>query len=68
MDIDEAMRDIQKIRAIAAGLSRSPDAIYLVLSEIYGVGRKWAKSGRAREIRDGIIQRLDVRLDRRVKT
>jgi hypothetical protein len=67
MDVDEASRDIQKIRAIAAGLSRSPDDIYLVLSEIYGVGRKWLKSGQASEIRDGVIQRMGLRFDRRVK-
>ena len=67
MDVDEAIRDIQKIRAIAAGLSRSPDDIYLVLSEIYGVGRKWLKSGQVWEIRDGVIQRMGLRFDRRVK-
>ena len=67
MDVDEAILDIQKIRAIAAGLSRSPDDIYLVLSEIYGVGRKWLKSGQVWEIRDGVIRRMGLRFDRRVK-
>jgi hypothetical protein len=67
MDIDEALRGIAKIRAIAAGLSRSPDDIYLVLSEVYSVGCSWLKSGQAKEIRDGVIRRMGLRCDRRVK-
>jgi hypothetical protein len=53
MDVHEAQRDINTIRAVAAGLSRKRDAVYVLLSEIYLVGHKWARSGKAKELRRG---------------
>ena len=48
MDIHEAQRDINTIRAVAAGLSRKRDAVYVLLRQIYVVGHKWVKSGQPR--------------------
>jgi hypothetical protein len=67
MDVHEAQRDINTIRAVAAGLSRKRDAVYVLLSEIYLVGHKWARSGKAKELRDSIIILEGLRIDPRAK-
>jgi hypothetical protein len=64
--VDEALRDVQTIRTLAAGLSRKRDGIYLLLMEIYRIGRRWIKSRHAREMRDAFIYE-NLLIDRRAK-
>jgi hypothetical protein len=67
MDVHEAQRDINTIRAVAAGLSRKRDAVYVLLTQIYLVGHKWAKSGQAKVLRDAVIILEELRVDRRTR-
>jgi len=67
MDIHEAQRDINTIHAVAAGLSRRRDAVYMLLTHIYQVGHKWLKGGQAKELRDAVIILEEVKVDPRVK-
>ena len=67
MDIHEAQRDINTIRAVAAGLSRKRDAVYVLLRQIYVVGHKWVKSGQPKVLRDAVILLEDIRVDPRAK-
>jgi hypothetical protein len=65
--VDEALRDVQTIRTLAAGLSRKRDGIYLLLMEVYRIGRRWIKTGYAREMRDAFIHFENLLIDRRAK-
>lgn len=65
--VDEALRDVQTIRTLAGGLSRKRDAIYLLLMEIYRIGRRWIKSNHAREMRDAVIYHENLLIDRRAR-
>ena len=67
MDHNEALRDVQTIRTLAKGLSRTRDSIYLLLKEIYRVGRKWLKSNKAKELRDAVIGLKSFRIDSRAR-
>jgi hypothetical protein len=69
LETAQSLSDIELIFAVAAGLTRKRDSIYLLLTEIYSVGRSWLKGGRdqARETRDAAIQSLGIRVDRRAK-
>jgi len=67
MDIHEAHRDVETIRAVTAGLSRKRDAVYVALALIYRTGHKWLKGGQAKELRDAIIILEEVKVDPRVK-
>ncbi len=67
MDVHEAQRDIDTIRAVAAGLPRNRDAVYVLLSQIYLIAIKWIESGQARVLRDAIIVLEGLRIDPRVK-
>ena len=65
--VDEALRDVQTIRTLAAGLSRKRDGIYLLLMEIYRIGRRWIKSKHAKEMRDAVIYHENLLIDRRAR-
>lgn len=67
MDINEALRDIQTIRTVAAGLTRKRDGVYVLMTEIYRIGRKWHRSGQAREFRNAVMQHEKIQMDRRVR-
>jgi hypothetical protein len=67
MDLDEELRDIEMIRTTVAGLSRTRDAVYVALTQIYVVALKWAKSGHARELRDAVIEYEKLEIEGRVK-
>jgi hypothetical protein len=67
MNIHEAQRDINMLRAVAAGLSRKRDAIYVLLSQIYQVAHKWVESRQAKELRDAVIILEGLRVDPRAK-
>ncbi len=67
MDSREALRDIETIRAVAGGLQRRRDAVYLALALVYRTARKWVESGQARFLRDSVIELLGVRTDPRAK-
>ncbi len=67
MDVHDAQRDINTIRAVALGLSRKRDAVYVLLTQIYATGHKWAKSGQAKGLRDAVILLEEIRIDPRAK-
>ncbi len=67
MDQNEALRDIQTIKSVAAGLSRKRDAVYVLMTEIYRIGLRWRKSGQPRELRDYLMQQEKLRVDRRAR-
>jgi hypothetical protein len=67
MDVDEALQDIEMIRTTVAGLSRKRDAVYVGLTQIYAVRWNWAKSGKAKEMRDAVIKQEKLRIDGRAK-
>ncbi len=67
MDVHEALRDITTVRAVAAGLSRKRDAVYVLLRQIYVVAHKWVKSGQPKVLRDAVILLEDFRVDPRAK-
>jgi hypothetical protein len=67
MDSREALRDVETIRAVTAGLSRKRDAVYVALALIYRTGHKWIKSGQARVLRDSVIELLEARIDPRAR-
>ena len=64
MNLDQALSDIDKIERLAEGLTRRRDDIYLLLTEIYRVGRKWIKQA-PRGLKRNLIARLDRSFDRR---
>ena len=61
------LRDIEMIRTTVAGLSRKRDAVYVALTQIYSIRRKWAQSGRAKEIAEAVIIHEKLRIDGRVR-
>lgn len=61
------LEEIQKLRVIAAGLSRRRDGIYLLLGEIYDVARDWLECGQAEKIKLALIQLRKSRIDRRLR-
>ncbi len=67
MNVHEAQRDINTIRAVATGLSRKRDAVYVLLTQIYEVAFKWLKSGQAKELEDAVIRIGKIRVDPRIK-
>jgi hypothetical protein len=67
MDANKAIRDVETIRRVAKGLSRQRDDVYLLMTVTYRIGRKWINSGQAKEMRNLIIQQLNLRIDPRVK-
>jgi hypothetical protein len=67
MDVHEALRDVETIRAVTVGLQRKRDAVYVALTLIYRTGRKWVESGQAGVLRDSVIELLGVRIDPRAK-
>ena len=62
---NEGLEAIQKIRTVAKGLSRKRSSIYLLLTTIYGFGRKWRKRGQTGEMMIPIVQQMK-RKDRRI--
>jgi len=63
----EPLRDIEMIRTTVAGLSRKRDAVYVALTQIYSIRRKWAQSGRAKEMAEAVIIHEKLRIDGRVR-
>jgi hypothetical protein len=63
----EPLRDIEMIRTTVAGLSRKRDAVYVALTQIYSIHRKWAQSGRAKEMAEAVIIHETPRIDGRVR-
>jgi hypothetical protein len=61
------LEEIQRLRVIAAGLSRKRDGIYLLLVEIYDVGRDWLERGQAEKIRRALVQLGKSHVDRRLR-
>jgi hypothetical protein len=64
MILDDALSDLNTIKRLAAGLSRKRDDIYLLLAEIYRVGRNWRQRG-PRALKGHLLGRLDRTIDRR---
>jgi hypothetical protein len=60
------LEEIQRLRVIAAGLSRRRDGIYLLLVEIYSVARDWLQRGQAEKIKLALIQLRQSHIDRRL--
>ena len=67
MDIKEALQDVQTIKSVAAGLPRKRDSIYVLLTVIYRIGRKWIKGGLSSALRDAVAAREGIKVDRRAK-
>jgi hypothetical protein len=67
MDIHEAQRDIETIRAVTVGLPRKRDAVYVALTLIYRTAHKWVECGRAKVLRDAVIELSGRRIDRRIR-
>ncbi|MGZ4987725.1 MAG: hypothetical protein ACXWBP_06785 [Limisphaerales bacterium] len=67
MDIDEALQDVQTIKTVAAGLPRNRDSIYVLLTVIYRIGRKWRKSRVSAALRDAVAAHDGIKVDRRAK-
>jgi hypothetical protein len=65
MNIDEALQDVQAIKTVAAGMPRKRDGIYVLLTAIYRVGRKWLKPRMSAKLRDAIADHEKIRIDHR---
>jgi hypothetical protein len=67
MDIDEALQDVQTIKSVSAGLTRKRDSVYVLMTAIYRVGRKWLSRGLSHALQDAILEHEKVRVDRRAR-
>ena len=65
MNIDEALQDVQRIKSVAAGLTRKRDSVYVLMTAIYQVAHKWLKPRMSAELRDAIADHEKIRLDHR---
>ena len=65
MDIIEALQDLQTVKSVAAGMTRRRNDVYVLMTEIYRIGRKWLNRGVSRALRDAILEHEKVRVDRR---
>ncbi len=67
MTIDEVRNDLLHLKTIADGLTRKRDAIYILLTAIYLVRRKWLKNDVSRNFIDAILKEDHIFVDERAK-
>jgi hypothetical protein len=67
MNTDEALRDVQTIKSVAAGMTRSRDGVYVLMTEIYRIGSEWIKGGLSNELRTAVLYHERIQVDRRAK-